>query len=541
MTLTEPNADSSKPFYGSLAMGFESISAGKSVLATMGGNNKKWGWLLDGVYRKNENYSDGNGNIVPFSQFEKYNIHSAIKYNINTQHSFKLDVLYDKALNVGYPALPMDVSLASAALYAIEYQRKGKIEIKAKAYYNDVVHIMDDSQRDSLYRLKEKPEGKSDSVYMRMDMPGRSSTLGAYFQLSTFWNPRNKLTFKVDNYTNNSVAEMTMHMRYAGFAPEAPMYMQTWPATLRNVAGVFVENTSVISTNFSILANLRVDYNTDKLQSEYGQQQFSIFAYNLPGIQSKFVKSFNITGQYRITSRLFLNASTGYAERMPNVTERLGFYLFNAYDAYDYIGNPYLQSEKSTFFKMDLIFSSTKFKVNFGQSFSLITDYIIGINNHNISAMNFSARGIRVYQNVPKANLYNANLQLSYSPAREITGFWLAKFTHGNIASTKAMPLIPPLKNIMAIKHQKDKLMLQLECETALAQKRINVDYGESVTPGYAVFNAKCGYAMAFKDTKLDIGCGITNLLNRVYYEHLDWGRIFRPGRSAELFARVSF
>ena len=541
MTLLEPENDSTKTHFSSVAVGYESISQGKNLLVSLGLGKNKWNWLIDGVYRKNENYSDGNNRIVPFSQFEKINIHSAVKYNPDKISSFKADALFDLAHNVGYPALPMDVSLAQAMLFAVEYQRKTTTELKAKIYFNQVVHIMDDSKRDSLYLLKNKPVGKSDSVYMRMDMPGKSSTLGAYVQLIIPWNEKNKLTLKADNYTNNSIAEMTMHMRYVGSSPETPMYMQTWPAMLRNVSGIFVENSTYLSDNLTLVANGRVDYNIDNLQSKYGQEQFSVFNYSLPKTQSKLVKSLNVSAQYRFSNSISLIASTGYAERMPTIGERLGFYLFNAYDGYDYIGNPYLKAEKSNFFRADLQFTQSKLKVNFNQSFSLIQDYIMGITNSQIPAMNFYAKGIRVYSNVPQAKLYSADLQVLYSPLKTLTVFLLSKFTLGEINNSDPMPLISPLKNIVAIQYENNNLSLQAECESALAQNRINVNYGEQTTPAYAVFNVKSGYRFSFSKLAFNAGLGVTNLLNKAYYEHLDWGRINRPGRSVELYLKMSY
>ena len=541
MTLLEPENDSTKTHFSSVAVGYESISQGKNLLVSLGLGKNKWNWLIDGVYRKNENYSDGNNRIVPFSQFEKINIHSAVKYNPDKISSFKADALFDLAHNVGYPALPMDVSLAQAMLFAVEYQRKTTTELKAKIYFNQVVHIMDDSKRDSLYLLKNKPVGKSDSVYMRMDMPGKSSTLGAYVQLIIPWNEKNKLTLKADNYTNNSIAEMTMHMRYVGSSPETPMYMQTWPAMLRNVSGIFIENSTYLSDKLSLVANGRIDYNIDNLQSKYGQEQFSVFNYSLPKTQSKLVKSLNVSAQYRFSKSISLIASTGYAERMPTIGERLGFYLFNAYDGYDYIGNPYLKAEKSNFFRADIQFTQSTLKVNFNQSFSLIQDYIMGITNSQIPAMNFYAKGIRMYSNVPQAKLYSADLQVLYSPLKSLTVFLLSKFTLGEINNSDPMPLIPPLKNIVAIQYEKNNLSLQAECESALAQNRINVNYGEQITPAYTVFNVKSGYRFTLSKLAFNVGLGITNLLNKAYYEHLDWGRINRPGQSVELYLKVSY
>ena len=37
----------------------------------------------------------------------------------------------------------------------------------------------------------------------------------------------------------------------------------------------------------------------------------------------------------------------GYGERAPSVSEGYGFFLFNSFDNYDYIGNPNLKNEKA--------------------------------------------------------------------------------------------------------------------------------------------------------------------------------------------------
>jgi iron complex outermembrane recepter protein len=540
MTLLEPDTNSTHPFYSSIGLGYESISSSRNVLFQSGYNKKQWAGSIDGIYRKNENYKDGNGIIIPFSQFEKTNVHSALKYTLDESNSFKADILFDEARNVGYPALPMDVALARAYLFALEYQHFGKIRIKAKMYFNSVYHLMDDSKRDSTFLLEDKLTGTKDTVYMRMDMPGNSKTLGAYFQAESFWNNKNKITWKFENYTNHSIAEMTMHMNRPETGPEPAMYMQTWPEMLRNVTGLFVQNTTYFEP-FVFTANARVDYNVDILQSEYGQEQFSIFGYSLDKTQSKFVGSLNASLQYQITDAVQLAATIGYSDRLPTITERLGFYLYNAYDGYDYIGNPYIKPEKSNFYSLGFRVTKNKLKINLSQSLSFVKDYIMGVTDSLIPPMNFYTNGTRVYSNINGANLYSTDMQVLYTPVESVSLFLLSKFTIGELHSGDPLPLVPPLKNIAAAKYSKNGFSFQAECEFALAQNRINTNYGEYKTPGYSVYNLKSGYSFRLSETLVDIGFSITNLFNKVYYEHLDWGRINRPGRSFELFVKFSY
>jgi len=541
LMLKEPNFNDSLPFHSSFGYGYGSVSKSKNLLFSTGYNRKKWAWIANGVYRKNENYMDGNNIEIPFTQFEKFNIHSAFIFVPNKISSLKADVLFDNAQDIGYPALPMDVSLARATLIALNYQRTNHSHFKAKIYFNKVYHVMDDSKRDSLFFLDRNPENKSDSVYMRMDMPGKSSTFGTFMQFVIPWNSKNRLVIKADNYTNMAIAEMTMHMRYAGYTPETPMYMQTWPEMLRNVSGLFIENTSYLLEKLFFMVNGRVDYNVDFFQSEHGQQQFSIFNYSLENTRNTFIKSMNASLQYHHKNGISLITTAGFSERMPTVSELYGFYLYNAYDGYDYIGNPNIELEKSNFFNLTVLLAKQKFKVNLSQSVSFIDDFIMGVTDTVIPAMNFYANGIRIYSNIPSARLYSADLQVLYNPIHSFTFFLQSRYTYGDLNSVTPMPLIPPLKNIIAIQYGNARYSILAESESVLAQKRINVDYGEVESPAFMVFNLKTRYALPIANMTFNFGFSVTNVFNRVYYEHLDWGRINRPGRSYDLLVNLDF
>ena len=542
MDLQEPDNKSPHPFYTNLSFGYESVSNSRNVLVSTGYTKNKWAWGLNGVYRKNDLYTDGSGGIIQFSQFEKYNIHSVLKYLPDSITTFKADVLYDMAVNVGYPALPMDVSKARASIFTIEYQRiKVNSNFKAKVYYNSVYHVMDDSQRDSLFFIQNNTTGEQDSVIMRMDMPGRSNTFGSFILADFNLNERNKLTIKADNYINSSLAEMVMHMHFVGNPVESPMYLQTWPDIVRNVTGLFVQHTTAVSNKAFLSLNGRMDYAVDNLQSQVAAQQFSVFNYTLPNQFHKLTKSINLSFKYQVINPLQFTFQTGLSERIPTITEQFGYYLYNAYDGYDYIGNPYLKTEKSLFARLALAYTNRRLKININQSANLLSDYIIGVTNTDIPPMNFYTNGLRVYENVPAARLLSTDLQAIYTPIQRLTFFNLSKFTWGQLNFREPLPLIPPFKNLFSISYQKKQWTFQADNETSLPQKRTNLQYGETKSPSYSIFNLKSNYHFVFSDMILDCSAGISNLFNAVYYEHLDWGHIPRPGRSINFFIKYSY
>jgi iron complex outermembrane receptor protein len=261
-------------------------------------------------------------------------------------------------------------------------------------------------------------------------------------------------------------------------------------------------------------------------------EQFSVFNYSLAPRYSKLTKGINLTAQYRIFKPLLLSVQTGWSERMPTVSERFGFYLYNAYDGYDYIGNPFLETEKSASARFTMTYFNKGLKINLCQSLSYLSDYIMGITDTVIPPMNFYTNGLRVYRNVPGVRMNSTDLQVMYRPAGGFSFFLLTRYTWGQINSVAPLPLIPPLKNTFSISYEKKRWSFQADNETAFRQNRINMDYGETRSPSYTLFNIKAGYHLMLKGSMVDFSTGITNFLDANYYEHLDLGHIPRPGRS---------
>jgi iron complex outermembrane receptor protein len=376
---------------------------------------------------------------------------------------------------------------------------------------------------------------------MRMDMPGWSNTFGSYIQAIVNLNNRNKFTARVDNYINSSLAEMTMHMHFPDTPPEPEMYLQTWPDMIRNVTGFYLSNTTTFSPKLSFTFNGRLDYNMDKFQSPVAADQFSVFDYVLSDKYFQHTKGTNLIAQYQIFKPVLLSLQTGYSERIPTISELYGFYLYNAYDGYDYIGNPELETEKSFSSRLMLIYFNHGLKINLSQSVSYLSDYIMGITNNQIPPMNFYTNGLRVYQNIPGAKMYGTDLQIMYKPEGGFSFFVLTKYTYGETNNGNPLPLIPPFKNIFSMSYERKRWIFQADNETAFAQNRINEDYGETITPAYTLFNIKAGAHFMLKEYMLDCSAGITNIFDVNYHEHLDWGNIPRQGRSFNVFIKYTY
>ena len=102
-----------------LNSGFESNNRQKIVGASITYADSLFYFDTDVMYRNADNYKDGNNKEILFSQFKKINFSETAGVKLAKNHLIEASLIYDKATNVGYPALPMDVSLAEAIITSL--------------------------------------------------------------------------------------------------------------------------------------------------------------------------------------------------------------------------------------------------------------------------------------------------------------------------------------------------------------------------------------------------------------------------------------
>jgi iron complex outermembrane receptor protein len=535
MLLKGPETSPDHGFSIVAGTGYETVSQGINANGALEINREKWAFRSSATYRKHASYTDGNGELVPNSQYEKINLHSVLKVEFDHDNILRMDFLLDDAFDVGYPALPMDVGRAKARIYSLQYEKypgEGMVQhFKAKLYYNSVFHLMDDSRRDSTFFLDDEPGGSMDTVYMRMDMPGWSDTWGGFLETEIALNDKNHLYLKVDDYLNFSRANMTMYMNQPGYPGEPPMYAETWPDMYRNVVGVFARNTSNLNQSLNLILDARIENSISRVTSETGWRQFSIFGYDINRPYVEFPKSVNMNLNYR-KGRFGVDGGLGYAERLPTNSEQFGFFLYNALDGYDYLGNPDLRMESSRHIRANLHYSQPAFKVTLRNQFSKVKNYILGRIDPDIPPMNLYASGLKRYQNISHAFLYGASLQLQWIPVEDLKLYSLFKYTFARTHEGEPLPLIPPFKNMSICRYQKKSFSVQAEGEFSSAQYRISPTFGETPTDAFAIFHLRASWSLALSKYLLEMSSGVENIFDKAYSEHLDWGQYLRPGRN---------
>lgn len=481
---------------------------------------------VDFMYRDAENYKAGNNKEVLFSQFKKRNFSATSGFKLRKNKLVEGSLIYDKATDVGYPALPMDVSIAEATIASLTYEYAPQQSIithwETKAYFNTIMHKMDDTKRPF--------------VPVHMDMPGWSKTYGYYSKITAVKGNHHFLV-NLNSFYNKSLAEMTMY-------PEDPneklMFMLTWPDVSTFYNGAFIEDQYSLNCHSSLKITAALGSHTNKIESEFGLNSLQIFYPNMKAQKKRFLKS--ISSNYNHAKHsVSYGFGAAYGERAPSVTEAYGFYLFNSFENFDNVGNPDLKNEKS--FEGNAYFGFKKEKVNMkiAASYFYIADYIVGKPDLSLVPMTIGATGVKIYTALEHATIINVSFTSEYQFSKLLKWNIQCVYSQGEDDENVRLPFISPLRYATSLFYTKEKLSAEIIFQGNAKQTNFSSIYGEDETPDYAIINMNVGYKFNLNKSKVHTKCGIENLLDTYYSTYSDWNNFPRPGRSFFVNLSIGF
>lgn len=479
-------------------------------------------------FRHAQNYKAGGNNEVPFSQFQKVNAFANLGFQPAGGHVLEATFIFDRATNVGYPALNMDVLEAQGLIGSLSYKRTLSptwaqvADWETKVYYNHITHVMDDTHR---------PD-----VEIHMDMPGRSQTAGLYslLHLRTARRAAHDLSVNYDLYYNRLFADMTM---YPGGA--APMYMVTWPDVGTLNTGLALADALSLPHHQTLSLSAKVAWQTQRLNDPEGYAALRVF---FPRMEQTY---FQTTARFAATyawapNHWNLSAGVGWGSRAPTVTEAYGYYLNNTLYQYDYIGNPHLKNEAAFEVNASASFApAAAFSLTLSANAFLFQNYIIGLPDSRLSPMTVGAQGVKVYQNEADVSILNTSLAARWQVTPWLACHLRLAYALGRDGSFN-LPLISPLALQTILSGQWGRFGAQADLLANARQVNYGSRFGEEPTPAYAILNINAHYAFGISHFYLTIRGGVENLADRTYSSYADWNKIPQKGRNFYLNIALS-
>ena len=480
----------------------------------------------DVMFRDADNYKDGNNDEILFSQFRKLNLSLTSGYRLAANKLIEASVIYDKATDVGYPALPMDVSLAEAVIASVKFEYQPISELvdawETKMYFNTITHTMDDTKRPN--------------VPIHMDMPGWSDTYGLYSKVNRKFG-NHHFTANLNGFYNRSIAEMTM---YPADPNENLMFMYTWPDIRTLYTGMYLEDNWDLNCHSSLKFTTSLGMHSNNVASDFGLQSLKIFHPEMDATNTRFLKSFS-SNYIHDKNGWQYGVGAGYGERAPSVSEGYGFYLFNSFDGYDYIGNPDLKTEQALEASAFLGLKKSNWSAKMTSSYFHISNYIIGIPDSSVAPMTIGANGIKVYTAIDYATIWSNDVTFSYFLHQNWT--WKAQFAYnlGKDNNNDGLPFMSPFSYLSSVTFNKNKFNAEVLVRGNTTQTEFNPFYGEDKTKDYAILNLNFGYKFNFEKAKMIFNTGMENVLDTQYTTYTDWKNLPRMGRNMFVNLMIQF
>jgi iron complex outermembrane receptor protein len=504
--------------------GYETNNQQKIIGTSLGYNDSLFYANADFTLRDAENYKAGNSKEIAFSQFRKYNLSGVVGYVPNSKTLIEGSVIYDKATDVGYPALTMDVSLAEALISTVRFERvldaKYLKSWETKLYFNTITHTMDDTKRPN--------------VPVHMDMPGWSDTYGMYSRLKGA-SEKHDFSIQFSGFYNRSVAEMTM---YPDDPNENLMFMYTWPDVRTLYSGISAEDTYSLTDDKEIKLSTNLGFHTNEVADDFGLQSLRIFYPEMASTNSRFLKSISANYIWYKNNWIY-NFGGAYGERAPSVSEGYGFYLYNSNDFYDYVGNPYLANEKSFEGNFAITYHKFLFHAKWTASYFHIQDYIVGKVDASVSPMTIGATGVKRYIALDYATIFTTGLELEQKFLEDFKAASLLTYTHGKGSDNLYLPFMSPFSYRLSLSYLKENFGAELSMQGSAKHTQYAFSYGENRTVDYAILGASTSYALRWDKSVLNLQLGVENILDTYYTTFADWNKIPRAGRN--VFLNVEF
>ena len=472
-------------------------------------------------YRSADCYRVGGGELLNYSQFGKVNFFANAGLRLTDTDVLETTFIFDRATDVGYPALNMDVSKAQGLITSLSYKHQfSNVGWETKAYYNHIIHIMDDTTR---------PD-----VEIHMDMPGDSWTAGLYSLATTSLDLaelQHDVAVNYDLYYNRLFADMTM---YPGGA--APMYMVTWPDVGTLNTGLALTDNVTVTDNQSLRLSGKVAWQNQRLNNQEGYNGQKVF---FPLMTDHYYQT---TGRIAASYQLSIfnsqfSIGTGWGSRAPTVTEAYGYYLNNTFDQYDYMGNPHLSNESAVELNTSAQFSipDSEFSILADANVFLFKDYIIGQFENRLSAMTVGAEGVKVYRNLDHATIANVSLTADWQITDRLAWNGKLSYSAGRDDQGDNLPLISPVAWRTQLQYGTGRVQTELEVRGNARQTNYAPKYGETETQSWNIVNLSAVYHFSILHSPFSIRGGIENLLDTRYSAYSDWNNIPQKGRNVYL------
>ena len=525
---------------GELEGGYEVNGNGITGRGEITAVNKNYDLSIQGGAISFDDYKNGDGQTVP-SSFSNYNYAAKLGLSLASNQRLQLNWRQSFGKDIKHASLPMDSPKDNSSIISVDYGARNLSEklasINVKAYYTYVDHLMSNEDRPNF-------------TMVSAESPVTSNTLGGRLEIGL--NPSKKTTFFVGTDLR-SVAKDGVRNRTVKIMNGMPMNPPKeftdliWQDSWLFDVGLFAESNFLLDEKWNAQLGGRVDYvksgannPAPDFEALYGE------------ITPRDEINFSLTGSinYNFGSNGLIQLSVGRGQRAAELLERYINHFTVGMDAYEYIGNPDLNSEVNN--QVDLTIKNINGKLFWSANvfYSYMHNYITAIVDETIPRKYMPGTEplyTKRFVNIDKAWQTGFDMEIGYNFTKAFSGSIGSYYTNAeNVDFDEPLSEIPPLTGIVAFKYAKEKYWTEFRGRLVAKQDRVATSFDEATSPGFNVFDLMGGYSPM---KNIAINLALKNIFNANYYEHLsrpynnqrETGMFYEPGRSFRIGLTVKF
>ncbi len=525
---------------GELDGGYEVNGNGITGRGSINAVGKKYDLSLQGGIITFDDYKNGDGEAVP-SSFNTSNYAAKIGFNPTVNQRIQLNWRQSFGKDIKHASLPMDSPKDNSSIISLDYGARNLSDllgsINAKIYYTYVDHLMTNENRPNF-------------MMVEAQSPVTSSTSGGRLEFGL--NPSTKTTIFVGTDLR-SVSKDGVRNRIVKIMNGMPMNPPKeftdliWQDSWLYDVGLFAESNFLLDEKWNAQIGARMDY----VKSDADNPALDFEA--LYGeITPQDEMNFSLTGSlnYNFGENGLVQLSVGRGQRAAELLERYINHFTVSLDAYEYIGNPYLESEVNN--QMDLTVKNIngKFFWSANVFYSYMHNYITAVVDETIPRKYMPGTEplyTKRFINIDKAWQAGFDMEIGYKFTAAFSGKIGSYYTYAeNVDFDEPLSEIPPLTGIISLKYTKEKYWAEFRGRLVAEQDRVATSFDEATSPGFSVFDLMASYSPV---KNIDINLALKNILNSNYYEHLsrsynnqsETGMFYEPGRSLRIGLTIRF
>ncbi len=501
--------------HGGLSAGYSTNINSLNTSASLYGGGKEVGYRISGGWRKGNDYTSGNGTVIP-DGFLSESLRGEERFRLQPNQTLTLSEGVQDQNNVDYPGRLLNARFFHTYDMSLNYDwvRPGKIlrKISINTYGNRIVHRMNNDGKPT----SEPNPDRMPPFPLNVVVNCQSRTLGASGILSFRSGSPWQFDLGGNLFSNFRRAERDVSRRDTGM----PIFQDlAWPDANVSMGGVFIKTQRNLGNSWLLSALVREDIMVARADSVS-----DFFRTNVSGNldHQHMVTSGALSFTYNPSAHWSYSLGLGSATRSPDASELYSdrFPSSRAQMSAEFVGNPELLPETSL--QADL-WTEAHY-----QKFSLEIDAFVRHMDHYITIrttdlpkrLPLSPDTVYQYTN-GNANFLGGELSALYRllPTLRLN----AGFTYlqgYNLSLNEPALGVSPFRTDWSLRFSpaRGHWFAEGEFHGVSKQDRVARKLGETVTPGYATLGIKAGYI----ESHWQLFAGVENLTNRQYVNHLN-------------------